>query len=152
MDQITYTSRTQAEADRQAGSVIDVLQWVGIAFIFLPLLTTGYAVSRMKMFIVYSIWSRIAIVLAVAFVIFFLLQVIRQWIIHLKDNHNILWVPIFLACITYTCLFTPWLLHDGLSALFARWHWSPWTELIVDAVIVVITYIPYDFLGILNRE
>lgn len=152
MKQIMYTSLPQAEADRQASGVVSFLKLIGIAFIFMPLLVTGYMVSRMNIFITYSYLTRIVIIMAVAVLIFFFLRAIRGWIIQLRSNRNLLWIPVALCCLAYTCLFTPWMLHDGVSTLFARWHWSPLMEIVLDAVIVTITYIPYDFLGILGKE
>ncbi|MBN8856174.1 MAG: hypothetical protein J0H07_30225 [Sphingobacteriales bacterium] len=147
MERITYTSIPQAEFDRQTSLIGVAFKLIFRAFIFLPLLVTGYAFSRLSFVIHYSILARTAIVFAVAVGMYFLLMMVRGWIIRAREDGNIFWLPVFLLCCAYTCLLTPFLLHEPVLHLFTRWHWPGWLVFAVDTVIIMVTYFQYDFLG-----
>jgi hypothetical protein len=98
-------------------AILLVLRLFFKAIVYSPQLITGYLLC--KLFLNKSdtalLWI-IAIILIAGLIQLFIL-LLKQITISLRNNGNVLWIPILLVCLAYTCIFPVWLVFNSVKYL-----------------------------------
>src|SRR5215471_3486702 len=65
------------------------------------------------------IWIGLMLIFSIA--LYFIIYFLKGMLIALRNNRNLLWIPLFICCITLTCVLPVWIVFEPIEALFNRY-------------------------------
>ena len=107
------------------------------AFIFAPLLVTGYAIIRNFLPKTAPGYYWVAAIIALAVLIYTLLIVLKGWLIALRWKGNSAWMVVFGFCFLYTSVIPGFIAFDLLRG------WMPGYPAISICLSIVVGYLAY---------
>lgn len=145
---ITYSS-DQFIFDRSIGGLGIALKVLLTLAAYSPLWFTGYILTTFILQPEASAFAWIGLTALFGFIILMVVLAIKQLISQLMKGDNLLWIPLFLICFSYTCIAPVWwgfdYIHQAMEIISA-----PYANLltwIAAPVLVIILYCKYNFLS-----
>lgn len=103
--------------DRNAGFLWNAAKWLLKILIYFPLILTSYAIVSSIMKKDISSLLGFAVVILVSFILYLLVYFVKGILIGLKSNNKLLWILLFIICVTFTCVLPVYLVFDPISSL-----------------------------------
>ncbi len=116
------------------------------ALVFAPLIFTGYLLATQVLDKKAHGLLWITVILLFAALLYAGMMALKNIICDLKDRQNYWWVPLFLFCITFTCILPAWLVYDPPNSIILRMKGTPNITRLVVFCFTVYVYFQYDFL------
>jgi hypothetical protein len=85
--------------------------------IYFPLLVTGYLLTTHILQRKDHALAWIGLTLLFAFVLYAIVYFFKGIVIALKSRGNLLWIPVFIVCVSYTCIAPVWIMFDAIEKL-----------------------------------
>jgi hypothetical protein len=89
--------------------------------VYSPLLFTGWFIARQILGADANIILWITLMLVFAVLTYFIMYFSKGVLIALKYNHNLFWIPLFIVCVLFTCLFPVWIVFEPLTKFIGRY-------------------------------
>jgi len=87
------------------------------AIVYLPQLITSYLFCRLILGKADTAMLWLTAIVTVAYLIHFVIIILKQVIIALRNKGNLLWIPLLAACLVYTCIFPVWIIFNPVKEL-----------------------------------
>src|SRR5260370_18294710 len=126
-----YQSANQYQFERTLGGIGIVLRYIFRLFIYLPVIFVGYYLSNLVLSPTDNSLNHLLIAIVFSYFVFLLIFFLKGLLISLKERGNNSWIVLFLFCVAFTCLLSPWLLIAPVSTAFFRCHFSGLLVLVV---------------------
>lgn len=132
-----------------------VLRFFGMALvlafrglIYFPLLLTGYLIAARILDKKANGLAWFGLILLFAVALYVLLYVLKGLLITLKKYQNWIWVPLFLLCVSFTCLLPVWVSFDLIEKFAEALSKSSADVIawIISAALAIFIYSRYHFL------
>ena len=65
------------------------------------------------------IWIGLMVIFSFAF--YFIIYFLKGMLIALRNNRNLFWIPLFICCVTLTCVLPVWIVFEPIEAFFNRY-------------------------------
>lgn len=98
-------------------AILMALKFCFKAIVYPPQLITSYFLCRLFLSKADTALLWLAAILLIACLIHFLILLLKQVIVSLKEKDNVLWIPLLVVCIIYTCIFPVWLVFNPVKHL-----------------------------------
>ena len=98
--------------------------FVKLAFkvlIYFPLIFTGYIIAAKFLDKQTSGILWIGTIMFIAYVLYLFIYFMKGVVLVLKFHKNILWLPLLLIAVFFTCIVPVWLTWDAASKIFRIW-------------------------------
>ena len=115
-------------------------------FIYSPLVCTGFLITTKILDRNASALLWIAMIVLLAYILFLIVYFIKGIIVGLYSNNNLLWIPIFLACVGYACILPAWFLYASIQAMVIKLHGNNLIAIFLDTAFGIFIYLRYQFL------
>ena len=124
-----------------------ILKLIMRFFIYSPLVCTGFLITVKILDRNASALLWIGIIVLFAYILFQLIYFIKGMIIALFSRNNLLWIPIFLACVGYTCVLPAWFVFEPIHSTVAKLHGNNLIAILLDTAFGFFIYLKYQFLS-----
>jgi len=122
-------------------------KWAWKALIFFPLLITGYWVAT-KLLTKQSegiLW--VVVPILVAMIIYGVLIGLKSVIISQKQKGNLIWLPVFIICVAFSCILPVYIAFDPVNQLIEKVNGSKIVTYLILFILTIYVYRQYDYLG-----
>jgi hypothetical protein len=122
-----------------------LFRYVFSVVIYLPVLCTGYYLSNLALSPLDHSLGHLVLVLLFSYLVYLGVFFLKGVSLALKARGNIIWLFLFMVCVAFTCLLSPWLVAGPLSRAFLRWHLSSWLVWVLTFWFGYLIYNRYKF-------
>ncbi len=98
-------------------AILAALRLLFKAIMYSPQLITGYFLCRLYLTKADTALLWLTAIVLIACLIHFLILLLKQIIIALRNNGNFLWIPLLLVCTAYTCILPVWMVFNSVKYL-----------------------------------
>lgn len=88
--------------------------------IYLPLWLSGYLITSLFLKKNDDIFAWIGLIILFTILAYQSVFFVKGLLIGLKNKGNLCWLPLFIACICFTCLIPIWLIHNNIQPWLHR--------------------------------
>lgn len=103
--------------DRCLNAIFFAFKLMFKGIVYFPLLVTGYLLTTLILQKHDHALAWIGLVLLFAFILYALVYYLKGILVALKSRRNLLWIPIFLLCVGYTCVAPVWIMFGTIEKL-----------------------------------
>lgn len=148
MHYTTYDSEQHFFDNALAGLYV-VARLIGKAVLYFPVLFTGYWLATAVLHKQDTAMLWITIALLFAYAVFCAVYCLKGILIACRNAGNLLWVPIFIGCIAFTCFAPGWLVFHSLEPILTRISPDHGTSAtwVISIGSAIYLYSQYDFLA-----
>ena len=124
-----------------------MLKYVFWAFIYLPVFCVGYHLSNLAMSPVDRSLHHLVTALLFSYGVYLFIFFLKGLLLSLKERGNRWWIFLFLFCVVFTCLLSPYFVVGPLFGTLLRWHFSSWLTWVLTVAFGLLIYTKYKFLA-----
>ncbi len=115
-----YNNEGQQYFDNMLIGLLIVFKWAFKLMIYSPFIFTGYIAAT---HILHKddhglLW--IGTIALFAYICFLIVNFLKRLVIIFKAKGNLFWIPIFIFCITFTCIFPVWIVFEPIEKLIGK--------------------------------
>ena len=144
--QTYYQDDNQRLFDKNVNWLGWAIKKVFLGFAYFPLFVAGYYLSDKLLSPLDHTLNHLIIAFVFSYFVYLVIFFLKGLLIALKQKNNNWWLPIFIFCVAFTCLLSPWLVVDPLTKAFTRWHFSTWLVWVITIAFGYFIYTRYMFL------
>jgi hypothetical protein len=103
--------------DRTLHALWKVLLWLFKILIYAPLFFTAFIIVSAVLKEEESSLLGLIVILLVTFILYLLIYFLKGAIIALKAYNNLMWVPVFIICVAFTCILPVYIVFEPIGNL-----------------------------------
>src|SRR6266542_5352116 len=115
--------------------------------IYLPLIFTGYIIASQFLSKQAHVILWIATISLIAYFIYLFIYFLKGIILLLKFHGNLLWMPLLLIAVSFTCILPVWLIWDSASKIILNAGGNITVQWIFAVAFGIYIYSRYNFLS-----
>ena len=115
--------------------------------VYLPLVFTGYIIASQFLSKQAHGMLWIATILLIAYLMYLFMYFLKGIILVLKFNRNLLWLPLLLIAVSFTCILPVWLIWDSATNIVLNMGGNITIQWIFAIAFGVYIYFRYNFLS-----
>jgi hypothetical protein len=155
MQEYTYYNTVNHQGRQLAKTQNGLLLALKAAFkllVFFPLVVTGYWITT-KLLTRQSegiLW--IIIPIGMAIVLYGVLIALRSFIIAKKQKGQLIWLPVFILCVLFSCVLPVYVAYQPINQLTSRMQGGTIITYIILLIFGMYIYSRYDYLGHFSKK
>lgn len=106
--------------DRAISFIVVAVKWIFKSIIYYPLLLTGYILTSGILSKEDDKLAWVGLIVLFAFSLYLLIYFIKGMLLAFKSQGNLLWFPLLLLCIAFTCILPVWVIYEPLENLMFK--------------------------------
>ena len=107
--------------DRTTSVFVLVIKLLLKAVVYSPLLLLGGIIAKQILNEKANILIWIALIFVFAAMLYFVIYFLKGVMIALKVNRNLLWIPVFICCVIFTCALPMYIVFDPIQSIITRY-------------------------------